>query len=37
MAGKVRELLSLDAPAYVFDVDGLEDFVAGGAPGTQIG
>lgn len=36
MAGKVRELLSLDAPAYVFDLDGLEAFAAGGAPGTEI-
>lgn len=36
MAGKVRELLSLDAPAYVFDVDGLDEFVAGGNPGTRI-
>ena len=37
MATKVRELLALDAPAYVFDVDGLDDFVAGGDPGTRIG
>ena len=36
MAGKVRELLSLDAPAYVFDLDGLEAFAAGGDPGTEI-
>lgn len=36
MAGKVRELLSLDAPAYVFDIDGLESFAAGGDPGTKI-
>lgn len=36
MAGKVRELLSLDVPAYVFDIDGLESFVAGGDPGTEI-
>ncbi|MFO7925157.1 isopentenyl phosphate kinase [Natronomonas sp.] len=37
MAGKVRELLSLDAPAYVFDIHGLESFAAGGDPGTKIG
>ncbi|WP_181691798.1 isopentenyl phosphate kinase [Natronomonas sp. LN261] len=36
MAGKVRELLSLDAPAYVFDIDGLDAFAAGGTPGTEI-
>lgn len=36
MAGKVRELLSLDAPAYVFDLDGLDSFAAGGNPGTEI-
>lgn len=36
MAAKVRQLLALDAPAYVFDVDGLEEFVAGGTPGTKI-
>ncbi len=36
MAGKVRELLSLDAPAYVFDLDGLDAFVAGGDPGTEV-
>ncbi|MFQ3283847.1 MAG: isopentenyl phosphate kinase [Natronomonas sp.] len=36
MAGKVRELLSLDARAYVFDLDGLETFAAGGDPGTEI-
>jgi len=36
MAGKVRELLELDVPAYVFDVDGLETFVCGGKPGTEI-
>jgi isopentenyl phosphate kinase len=36
MATKVRELLALDAVAYVFDVDGLETFVDGGTPGTRI-
>ena len=37
MAGKVRELLALDAPAYIFDLDGLDAFVSGGEAGTQIG
>jgi isopentenyl phosphate kinase len=37
MAAKVRELLALDAPAHVFDVDGLAAFLAGDAPGTRIG
>jgi isopentenyl phosphate kinase len=37
MAGKVRTLLELDAPAYVFGADGLEPFLAGGEPGTRIG
>lgn len=37
MAGKVRELLGLDAPAYIFDIEGLESFVSGGTPGTRIG
>lgn len=37
MAGKVRALLSLDAPAHIFDIDGLEGFVAGETPGTRIG
>ena len=36
MAAKVRELLALDAAAYVFDVDGLDAFVAGEDPGTRI-
>ena len=36
MAGKVHALLALDAPAHVFDIDGLEAFVAGGTPGTEI-
>ena len=37
MAGKVRELLALDAPAWIFGLDGLEEFLAGGSPGTRIG
>jgi isopentenyl phosphate kinase len=37
MAGKVRELLSLDAPAYVFDIDGLDAFARGEDVGTRIG
>jgi isopentenyl phosphate kinase len=36
MAGKVRTLLALDAPARIFDLDGLADFLAGGEPGTVI-
>lgn len=36
MAEKVRELLKLDAPAYIFDLDGLEEFVNGGSPGTLV-
>jgi isopentenyl phosphate kinase len=36
MAGKVRTLLDLDAPAYVFGADDLETFLAGGEPGTRI-
>ncbi|WP_336133292.1 isopentenyl phosphate kinase [Natronomonas amylolytica] len=37
MAAKVRELLGLDAPAYIFDIDGLDGFIAGENPGTRIG
>ena len=37
MAGKVDELLGLDAPAHVFGLDGLREFLAGGDPGTRIG
>jgi isopentenyl phosphate kinase len=37
MAGKVRTLLDLDVPAHVFDLDGLDAFLAGGSPGTRIG
>ena len=36
MAGKVRALLELDVPASIFDLDGLEEFLAGGSPGTRI-
>jgi isopentenyl phosphate kinase len=36
MAGKVRQLSSLDAPAHVFDLDGLSAFVSGGDPGTRV-
>ncbi|MEF8807244.1 isopentenyl phosphate kinase [Natronomonas sp.] len=36
MAAKVRELLGLDAPAYIFDIDGLDEFIAGENPGTRI-
>ncbi|WP_255195813.1 isopentenyl phosphate kinase [Halorarius litoreus] len=36
MAGKVRELLALSVPAYVFGVDGTREFLAGGDPGTRI-
>ncbi|NHN48968.1 acetylglutamate kinase [Halostella sp. JP-L12] len=36
MAGKVRELLALDRPASVFDLDGLPEFLSGGRPGTTI-
>jgi isopentenyl phosphate kinase len=36
MAGKVRTLLGLDAPAHVFDLDGLPAFLAGESPGTVV-
>ncbi len=36
MAAKVRELLALDAPAFVFGADGLDPFLRGGDPGTRI-
>jgi len=36
MAGKVRTLLDLEAPAYVFGAADLETFLAGGEPGTRI-
>jgi len=37
MAAKVRELLALPAPGYVFDRSGVEAFLAGGDPGTRVG
>ena len=37
MAGKVRALLELDTTAQIFDLAGLEAFLAGGTPGTSIG
>lgn len=36
MAGKVRSLLALDGASFIFDLDGLADFLAGGSPGTRI-
>ncbi len=36
MTGKVQQLLRLDAPAYIFDVDGLDVFLAGNHAGTRI-
>jgi isopentenyl phosphate kinase (EC 2.7.4.-) len=36
MAGKVRQLLSLDAPAQVFGPDRLDAFLAGQRPGTRV-
>ena len=36
MAGKVRELLALSSPAFVFGPDGLEAFLRGEDPGTRI-
>jgi isopentenyl phosphate kinase len=37
MAGKVRELLALSIPAYVFGVDDTRTFLTGGDPGTRVG
>ena len=37
MAAKVRELLALDAPAYIFDLEALPEFLGGEEPGTRIG
>ncbi|PSQ33888.1 acetylglutamate kinase [Halobacteriales archaeon QS_9_70_65] len=37
MAGKVRALLELSAPAHVFGLEGLGPFLDGGEPGTRIG
>ena len=36
MAGKVRELLALGAPASVFDLDALPAFLDGAQPGTTV-
>jgi len=36
MAGKVRQLLALSAPARVFGADDLHAFLRGGSPGTLI-
>ncbi|WP_276257446.1 isopentenyl phosphate kinase [Haloglomus litoreum] len=36
MAAKVRTLLDLDAPASVFDLDGLDAFLTGESPGTLV-
>jgi len=36
MAGKVRELLALGAPASVFDLDSLPAFLDGDEPGTTV-
>jgi isopentenyl phosphate kinase len=36
MAGKVRTLLELDAPAHIFDLDGLPAFLVGETPGTVV-
>ena len=37
MAAKVRELLALGSPAYVFGPDDVDAFLAGDEPGTRIG
>ena len=37
MSAKVRALLDLDVPAWVFGLDGLERFLDGGSPGTRVG
>ncbi|WP_254544253.1 isopentenyl phosphate kinase [Halomarina pelagica] len=37
MAAKVRELLSLSVPAFVFELDEVEAFLAGDDPGTRVG
>ena len=36
MAGKVRELLALGAPAHIFGPDAVADFLSGAEPGTRI-
>ncbi|CAI49517.1 isopentenyl phosphate kinase [Natronomonas pharaonis DSM 2160] len=37
MAGKVKQLLALEAAGYIFDIDGLAAFLRGGNPGTRVG
>lgn len=37
MEGKVRELLALDAPTSIFDLDDLAEFLSGEQPGTTLG
>lgn len=37
MAAKVKALLDAEAAAWIFDLDGLSGFFAGGSPGTLIG
>jgi len=37
MAAKVRTLLSLSTPAFVFGPEGLSAFLAGESPGTRVG
>ena len=37
MAAKVRQLLALDSPAYVFGPEAVERFLAGEDAGTRIG
>jgi isopentenyl phosphate kinase len=37
MAGKIRRLLDLGVPAYVFGIDDLAAFLAGEGPGTRVG
>jgi|AntDeeMetagen134_2_1112570.scaffolds.fasta_scaffold01896_3 isopentenyl phosphate kinase len=36
MNAKVRTLLGMDAPAWVFGLDELDGFLDGGSPGTQV-
>jgi len=36
MAAKVQALLDADVPASIFDLEGLEDFLDGGSPGTLV-
>lgn len=36
MAGKVRQLLVMDAPASIFDLDGVAPFLDGATPGTLV-